>query len=91
MRLEKILVELKRKKHALEEAIAALESLKKHYRQADKQRPTRAKRAEVAGRNNKRILDAQTQTAAAIGGGQLIPFPGAKPSRRSRQREEVKA
>jgi hypothetical protein len=91
LRLEKILIELKRRKRALEEAIAALESLKKHYRRAGTQRPARVKRAEVAARNKKRTLNARTQASAAVSGGQLIPFPGAKRSRRSRQPEEVKA
>jgi hypothetical protein len=91
LRLETILIELKRKKRALEAAIGALERLQKQRRPGT---PTskRTKCARIAATNTRRIPEITMQTAVGLGGGQLIPFPGAKRSRRRRQSsEEVKA
>jgi hypothetical protein len=91
LRLETILTELKRKKRALESAIAALERLQ------DQRRPgTRTskgtKSAVRAARCKRRIPEIAMQTAAGSGRGQLIPFPGAKRSGKVGQgSEEVKA
>lgn len=90
LRLETILIELKRKKRALEAAIVALERLQKQ-RRPGAPTPKRTKCARTATKG-KRIPEITMQTAVGLGGGQLIPFPGAKSSRRRRQSsEQVKA
>jgi hypothetical protein len=91
LRLETILVELKREKRALETAIAALESLQKCQRRP-RATSRRAKCAVAAAANKRRIPEIQMQTVVGLGGGQLIPFPGAKRFRRGKQRSrEIKA
>lgn len=90
LRLERILIDLKRKKLALEAAIAALESLQKGQRRYGARTVARTNRAT---RNSKGKFSAvQAQIAADPSGGRVIPFPKAKRSGRGRQgSEEVKA
>ncbi len=85
MKLETILNELRRRKRALEEAIAALESLKRGQSRTRKPRRTRAA---LAAGNTEQITNAKTQLTA-VGKGRLLRLPTARRSRR--RAEQVKA
>lgn len=93
MRLEAILMELNRKKRALEAAIMALESLRKHKRRPRTGTQRRKKSSVAAAADSKRPnSEMGRQVAVGSRGGQVIPFPKAKRSRRRSERsEEVEA
>jgi hypothetical protein len=74
LNLETILIELKEKRRALETAIAALESLKRRYRQKGTRRRGR-KGISAQSKSKHRIPDTWAKAAVGAGSGEVIPFP----------------